>query len=241
MPISRCPGQDFRYIKSQDVFEAPCPYCGKSLEFWKNDPRRRCTGCGKNVVNPHLDSGCAKWCRFAADCLGLSPAASQTDSLCQGLIEEMRRVFGEDSRQIQHALAVLDYAESILPNEHADPLVVKAAAVLHDIGIHQAEQKHGSPAGKYQEAEGPPIAREILQKLQVDPVRAEHVCRIVGSHHSASDIDTPEFRILWDADRLASAGEECREMDRAALERHVRTAFRTQTGRALAARKLLGG
>ena len=49
--------------------------------------------------------------------------------------------------------------------------VVRAAAVLHDIGIREAERKHGSSAGKYQEVEGPPIARRILEKLSVDPER----------------------------------------------------------------------
>ena len=76
-------------------------------------------------------------------------------------ILEMKRVFGRDQRRIDHALAVLDYAEKILARKRADPLVVKAAAVLHDIGIHKAEAKHGSAAGRLQEIEGPPIARRF--------------------------------------------------------------------------------
>ena len=74
------------------------------------------------------------------------------------LIQKMKDVFGDDQKRINHALAVLKYAEQIHAVEGGDAAVVTAAAILHDIGIHQAEQKYGSTAGKYQEIEGPPIA-----------------------------------------------------------------------------------
>jgi hypothetical protein len=239
--MGKCPGQDTRFWTSDDISSAPCPNCGKLLEFWKTEPRRRCFGCGKNVLNPKLDLGCAKSCAHAADCLGLTPTTGSKDnSLADSLIEEMKKVFGDDRKRISHALEVLDNAERMLLVEEADPLVVKASAILHDIGIHEAERKHGSNAGRYQEIEGPPIARAILERSHIDSARVEHICRIVGSHHSAADIDTPEFRILWDADRLANVPEECAGKDRAAQERHVRQAFRTGTGRFLAAYRLLG-
>ena len=95
---------------------------------------------------------------------------------------------------------MLKYAEQIQAAEGGDPLVVKAAAILHDIGILQAEQKHGSSAGKYQEAEGPGIAKDILGKHDVAEGLIEHICKIIANHHSDKDIDTPEFRIVWDAD-----------------------------------------
>ena len=78
------------------------------------------------------------------------------------LIQKMKDVFGDDQKRINHALAVLKYAEQIHSAEGGDLIVITAAAILHDIGIHQAEQKYGSPAGKYQEIEGPPIAEKIL-------------------------------------------------------------------------------
>ncbi|MBI5725989.1 MAG: HD domain-containing protein [Planctomycetes bacterium] len=240
MALSRCPGQDRRFWKSEDVFDAPCPNCGKILEFWKIEPRRRCCGCGKSVLNPKLDLGCAKWCKHASDCLGFTEAGGTAESLADSIIQEMKNVFGSDKKRITHALEVLSYAEQILSGESADPLVVKASAILHDIGIQEAERKHGSAAGNYQELEGPPIARDILRKFQIDAERIEHICRIVGSHHSAKDIDTPEFRIIWDADRLANAAEECPSPDRAAAEAYIQRMFRTENGKSLAAHKLLG-
>ena len=73
MPIAQCPGQDKRFWKPDDVFEAPCPHCGATLEFWKDDPRRRCPSCGRTALNPRFTLGCAEWCRYAEACLGRTP------------------------------------------------------------------------------------------------------------------------------------------------------------------------
>jgi hypothetical protein len=54
MAIDQCPGQDKRFWKPGDVFEAPCPHCGRSIEFWKDDQRRRCRSCGRMAANPKL-------------------------------------------------------------------------------------------------------------------------------------------------------------------------------------------
>ena len=75
MPVFRCPGQDTRLWRPEDIFEAPCPHCGESIEFWKDDPRRKCRGCGKDVPNPKLDLGCAQWCKYAKECLGAAVRA----------------------------------------------------------------------------------------------------------------------------------------------------------------------
>ncbi len=164
----------------------------------------------------------------------------------EAVIGEMKRVFGDDERRIRHSLAVLDYAQRILERERGDPLVVTAAAVLHDIGIHAAEMKHGSTAGKWQEVEGPPIARAILEKLKVDPAAVDHVCRIIANHHSARDIDTPEFRIIWDADWLVNIpedflqGAQGSQASRARLEEVIARVFKTTAGNSLAQSLLPG-
>ena len=78
------------------------------------------------------------------------------------LIVAMKNIFSDDKKRISHALSVLEYAEYLHGIEGGDPNVVVAAAVLHDIGIREAERKYGSSAGIYQEIEGPPIARGIM-------------------------------------------------------------------------------
>ena len=150
------------------------------------------------------------------------------------LIEAMRATFGDDRRRIDHALSVLGYAERILQAENADATVVTAAAVLHDIGIHEAERVHGSSAGRYQEMEGPPIARRIMEELELDEKTIEHACRIVGSHHSAGDIDTPEFCIIWDADWLVNIRHEKPGATAAELGEFIGRVFKTETGAEIA-------
>ena len=150
------------------------------------------------------------------------------------LVREMKAVFGGDQKRIDHALDVLGFAEQILSAEGGDAEVILAAAVLHDIGIQEAERKYGSSAGVYQELEGPPIAEEILRRQGVSEDRLEHVCKIVGNHHSAKSIDTAEFRAIWDADWLVnfldvfppgSGGDRMGSINRI---------FKTETGRQIA-------
>ncbi len=69
MPNRQCPGQDTRYWKPEDVYEAPCVHCGQPIEFFKIDLRRLCPHCGKYMVNPKNDMSCAAWCKHAAECL----------------------------------------------------------------------------------------------------------------------------------------------------------------------------
>jgi hypothetical protein len=240
MAISQCPGQDKRFWKPGDVFESPCPACGEAIEFWKDDRLRRCRGCGATVANPRFDLGCAKWCKFAEQCLG-APAAKEVEDVAALLVAEMKQVFGEDRRRVRHALSVLDWAERILEREAADPLVVKAAAILHDIGIREAERKHGSSAARWQEAEGPPMAREILSRVGVDAVRTDHIARIIANHHSARECDTPEFRILWDADHLVNLFEEADRPAPAEACRRAERALKTAAGRSLAAERCAPG
>ena len=232
----RCPGQDMRRWTPDDVFDVRCPHCGRPMEFFKDEPVLTCRSCHEDVRNPRVDLGCAKWCRFAAQCLGQMPdVPDAVGSLCERLIGRMRAVFGTDKRRISHALRVLKYAETIMASERGvSGLVVRAAAILHDIGIHEAEKKHGSPAAKYREIEGPPIAREVLESMDIEPEIADHVCRIIANHHSARDIDTPEFRIVRDADRLANIPEEFDTSDEGRMSELIEKIFRTKRGKIIA-------
>ena len=67
------------------------------------------------------------------------------------LIVAMEAYFNEDARRIDHAHRVTEYAEQLLEWEEGDYPIVIGVAVLHDIGIHEAERKHGSASGRYQE------------------------------------------------------------------------------------------
>jgi putative nucleotidyltransferase with HDIG domain len=210
-----------------------CAGCGRAAEFFKDEPKLKCRGCGKIVVNPKIDLGCAEWCQYAEQCLGIG-STDNLRAVRDKLIYEMEKYFAGDEKRAKHAIAVLDYAEQIQAVEGGDPLVVRAAAILHDIGIHEAERKHGSAAGKYQEIEGPPIAAEILAQYDLSDEVLEHITKIIANHHSAKDIDTIEFRIVWDADWLVNMPVDFPDSDQEQLRGIIARTFKTCAGRRLA-------
>jgi putative nucleotidyltransferase with HDIG domain len=234
----RCPGQDQRFWKPEDIFEIQCAGCGQAVEFFKDEPKLKCRKCGQIVINPKIDLGCAEWCQYVEQCLGVS-VIKNLRVIRDKLIYEMEQGFAGDKKRIEHALAVLNYAEQIQAVEGGDPLVVRAAAILHDIGIHEAERKHGSSAGKYQETEGPPIAEEILGKYDISAGVVEQVCRIIANHHSAKDVDTTEFRIVWDADQLVNIPVDFPDASKEKLHEIIAKTFKTQEGHKIAAELFL--
>jgi len=228
----RCPGQDQRYWKPDDIFEVNCTHCGNPIEFFKDEPKLKCRQCRHVVINPKIDLGCAEWCQYAEQCLGVT--VNNLTVVRDKLIQKMTDLFDQDQRRIDHALAVLDYAERIQAKEGGDPLVVKASAILHDIGIQEAERKHGSSAGKFQEIEGPPIARTLIEDYDWGDEKIEHVLKIIANHHSAKDIDTLEFRILWDADWLVNLPDDASTLSQDQMKDRINEIFKTDTGRQLA-------
>jgi len=241
----KCPGQDIRYWKPGDIFEIPCPRCGRIVEFFKDEPTRRCKGCGHKFVNPKMDFGCASYCKFAEQCLGDLPPellARRKDLLKDRVALEMKRTFGQDFRRIGHATRVARYAQKIAAEEKADLAVALCAAYLHDIGIHEAERKHGSSAARYQEEEGPPLAREILAGLGADEELIEEVCDIVGHHHHPRAEETANFKAVYDADRIVNLEENLKEgsLEPDRLAAMIDKGFLTEGGRRQARAVLLG-
>jgi len=164
----KCPGQDTQYWNQDAIFETKCPECGAPMEFFKDDATRRCPQCKQKIINPKMDFGCASYCQFAEQCLGSLPeefVSLQEDLLKDRVAVEMKRYFGTDFKRIGHAGMVARFAEKIGKQERANLAVVLCAAFLHDIGIKNAEEKYNSSAVKFQEQEGPPVARALMEKL----------------------------------------------------------------------------
>jgi hypothetical protein len=162
------------------------------------------------------------------------------DSRIEKVHTAMTEYFGTDRRRIDHALRVAGYAEEILRHEPGSRELILATALLHDIGIHEAERKYGSTAGNLQEIEGPPIAREILASLGYDRVFVDEVCDIIAVHHSPGEVETDNFRIIWDADWLVNVGDELDLGDTDKLRKSINGIFMTGTGRRLAVELYLG-
>jgi len=153
------------------------------------------------------------------------------------LIEKMKSYFGDKQGLIDHTMAVYGYANQLHKTEGGDPLVVKAGALYHDIGIPEAKRVHGSAAGKYQEIEGPPIALRILNTLDLSPESIDHICCIIANHHTAHDestVNTIEFQIVWDADGLVNHARRKLGSNNEEISKKIEQLFRTPTGKKMA-------
>ncbi|MFZ3115875.1 MAG: HD domain-containing protein [Syntrophales bacterium] len=235
----QCPGQDMRYWKPGAIFDAPCSQCGQVMEFFKDESVRKCKNCGHKMVNPRMDFGCASYCQHAEQCLGDLPPellAERKDLLKDRVAWEMKRYFKRDFKRVGHASRVARYGEQIAREEKGDMVIVLCAAYLHDIGIHEAERKYESTAARYQEEEGPPIAREILAKLAASREIIDEVCDVVGHHHHPRPEETVNFKIVYDADLIVNLEEEQAEQPLAAEKLTVilEKSFLTAAGRSLA-------
>jgi len=241
----KCPGQDTQYWKPGAIFETNCPKCGNAVEFFKDDTTRKCNKCGHRFVNPDMDFGCAAYCPYAEQCIGDLPPeliAQKEDLLKDRVAIEMKRYFKNDFRRIGHASRVARYAERIGKKENGNLAVILTAAYLHDIGIHEAEKKHGSTAAEFQEAEGPAVARSILQKLGAQDELINEVCDIIGHHHHPRSKDTINFKVVYDSDLLENMEEKKKNesMDRDEAGRFIEKSFLTATGRDTAKEIILG-
>ena len=240
----KCPGQDTQYWKPGAIFEAKCPECGKPVEFFKDDPTRKCGNCGHRFVNPEMDFGCAAYCLFADQCVGELPPeiiAQRQDLLKDRVAVEMKRYFKTDFRRIGHATRVARYAERIGKEEGGNMAVILIAAYLHDIGIPESEKKYNSSAAKYQEIEGPPVARSIMEKLNAPEELMAEVCDIISRHHHPKDEETVNFKVVYDADLITNLEESLKnkETDVERIQKIIDTAFLTPAGKEQARKVLL--
>lgn len=137
-----------------------------------------------------------------------------------------------DAKRIQHFIKVHALAKLIGEEEKLDAktlYILEAAALTHDIGIRNSEQKYGSCNGKQQELEGPPEAEKLLQKLGFAPEVTERVCWLIAHHHTYNGITGADYQILVEADFLVNLYEDGVGMD--AVKTAYARIFKTQAGR----------
>lgn len=114
-------------------------------------------------------------------------------------------------KRVQHLLKVYEFARMIGKMEGLDEhtqFVLESAAIVHDIGISHSLEKYGSSAGSYQEVEGPPEAKKLLEDLGWPEDVTERVCWLVGHHHTYTNIQGIDYQILVEADFLVNLYEE---------------------------------
>ena len=235
--LRTCPGSIA--VKQPKPQPFRCKNCGSEVEIWSDEATQPCPKCGKDVFREGMQS-CIDWCKFAKECVGEEKykkyGEMKSNLRKQALVEAMEKYFERDTKRIDHAHAVIARAEEILKDTtKADPNIVIAAAVFHDIGIKNAELKYGSSAAEYQEIEGPPVTREILAALGYEESFIKEVCDIVGHHHHPRDEESVNFDVLYDADMLVNLAESQESRGVGKILSYLRHAtFRTSAGRQIA-------
>ena len=133
------------------------------------------------------------------------------------LIKEMIEYYKNDVKRINHFLKVFSFAQIIGKLEQIDEnlqYILEVSAIMHDIGIKISEEKYNSSAGNYQEIEGPPVAKKMLENFKVDDDIIERVCFLIGHHHTYSNIDNIDYQILIEADFLVNIYEDEIDIDK---------------------------
>jgi hypothetical protein len=163
----KCPGQDTRHWKPDDIFNAECPKCGAEIEFFKDDTRRRCAWCGHLFYNPKIELGCAEWCQYADKCVpDLFKAKQAMQTFKERLKERALALAAGDLELAARLDRGLALATDILKAEGGDPKVVFAAILLHQAGLAQAREALAELDTE------PEITQAILEVLQGDPETA---------------------------------------------------------------------
>jgi len=223
----KCPGQDTRYWKPGDIFEAECPHCGKTVEFFKDEATRRCRNCKQTVVNPKMDFGCAAYCKYAADCLGeLGPEllAKRNDLLKDRVALEVKRLAGRDFQSIAHAVKVARYVEEISKEEKAEPALLLCAAHLHLF----SEQRADAPVEAGQEE-----ARHVLEGLGAGEELINKVLDILKLFGRGDPGDSLSGKVFFDAHRLASMDGKAEASQGVGTSSDGQDIFYTLTGKSL--------
>lgn len=229
----KCPGQDMQYWKPGSIYDAQCPECGHSVEFFKDDTTRKCGHCGHRFINPQLDFGCASYCQYAEQCIGNLPPellAQKEDLLKDRVAIEMKRHLKSDFRRIGHAMKVARYAERIGKQEGGNLAVILCAAYLRDVGASASAGSNGSST-----------ARDILGRLGAHDGLIEEVVHIVGRHAPQSE-EPLNFKVVHDADLITKLEEQHKAAPQTAeqLEATIAEAFLTVSGQKEARTVLLG-
>jgi hypothetical protein len=187
----KCPGQDTQYWQPGAIFEARCPECGNMVEFFKDDPTRKCGHCGHRFVNPNMDFGCAAYCKFADQCLGTLPPellAERADLFKDRVAVEMKRHYRTDFHKIGRAMRAARVAESMAKDQNISPGPILMATYLHEMTVDDA--------------------RELLEKVKAPEPIVEKVLQLIRDISLPQPPPSTELDIICEARRQAERPTE---------------------------------
>lgn len=234
----KCPGQDPRFWKFDAIFDAQCPNCRATVEFFKDETRRRCKQCGEYVLNPKMDFGCAAYCKFAKDCFGDLPPEliKQKEDLFKDRVAVgVKQHFKTDFRHIGHAAKVARYAEKLVQTEKADPAIVLTAAYLRDVALKDLSEDPVGPAVQQYADQSAELAREILTRLDAPLKLIDEVCGIIARRTPGEDVSV-NWKVVHDADAITCMERMLKngQVDKTSLQTLIESTLFTPSGRELA-------
>ena len=147
------------------------------------------------------------------------------------ILSKMIAASNGNIHDIDHLLRVWAYARTIGELEGLDAetqYLLEVAAITHDIACPLCREKYGKALGKLQEQESPPLVAEFFEGLPVAKEDVERISWLAAHHHTYTDVDGLDHRILLEADYIVNAAENSRP--RAATESAKKTVFRTASG-----------
>ncbi len=191
----QCPGQDSRYWDGEAIFEYKCPKCGNTLEFFKDDSKRKCKKCGNEVFNPHMDFGCASYCPHAEQCLGNLPPellAKKQALLITKTAAEIKRLLGDNFKAIGRAGRVARHAEALADErEGSNKAVVVLTAYFKTLTSVELDK----PVAE--------LAATILRRYGANQGLNDEVCAILQGKQVETSGFQANLEILAEAEKLA--------------------------------------
>ncbi len=190
----KCPGQDTRFWGKDAVSEVTCPHCGNVVEFFKDEPSRKCKSCGKKLINPKMDFGCATYCKFAKECLGELPEEliAKRESLIKDKVAiEVKKSLGRDFKAIKRMLRTSRYTEEIFKRERRESPAVIVASYLYY--LPEEERK------------------TLLERLSPNEAFATEVAKLLEEIQNPDKGLSPDGEILFDALALSNLEEKVSE------------------------------
>ncbi len=145
-------------------------------------------------------------------------------------IEKMIDFYNGNLHDINHFLKVWAFAKNIGEQEGLDTRTqetLELAAVVHDISCPLCREKYGDTNGKHQELESLPLVEAFFAGEDCN-ADVKRISWLVSHHHTYTDVDGMDYRILLEADFLVNAGES--EYSKSTIENAKKQFFRTAAG-----------
>ena len=139
-----------------------------------------------------------------------------------------------NKHDIAHFLKVYTYARMIGEMEklaEKEQKTLEIAAVIHDIACPLCREKYGNTNGNNQEKESPKLVENFLKDIPISAEIKNRINYLVSHHHTYTNVNGMDYRILLEADFLVNADES--SMSEAAIRKARERIFETGTGKNL--------